>query len=75
MIAIDRPFSAANALPPGRMAPAERRAELCQILALGLIRLRLHQSSRECSEAGESSLHFGRDQSGRVDPTTKGATV
>ncbi len=28
-----------NPLPPDQMTPAERRAELCGLLALGLIRL------------------------------------
>ncbi|MBB5220105.1 hypothetical protein HNP73_000026 [Amaricoccus macauensis] len=28
-----------NPLPPDQMTPAERRAELCRLLALGLVRL------------------------------------
>ena len=34
-----------NPYPASRMSPAERRAELCQILALGLRRLWARQSS------------------------------
>jgi len=32
-----------NALPPDQMTPAQRRAELCGLLALGLIRLQMRK--------------------------------
>ena len=35
-----------NALPPDQMTPAARRAELCGLLALGLIRLRMRETGR-----------------------------
>ena len=33
-----------NAIPPASMTPAERRTELCAMLAAGLLRLRLRHS-------------------------------
>jgi hypothetical protein len=56
----------ANAFSPLHMTPAERRAELCRILALGLVRLIQRQSSELSGCAGESSLHFPPDQSGHA---------
>ena len=41
-----------NPLPPDQMTPAERRAELCGLLALGLVRFRL----RETGEVSDLSL-------------------
>ena len=58
-----------NPLAPIHMTPAERRAELCRILALGLIRLLERQSSELSDKTGESSLHFPPDQSGHATPT------
>jgi hypothetical protein len=58
--------SGANALSPSALSPAERRAELCRILALGLVRLMQQQSSELSDETGESSLHFPPDQSGHA---------
>ena len=45
-----------NPLHPDRMSPAERRAELCRILAAGLIRLRAAKSSPLSADGGESSV-------------------
>lgn len=56
----------ANALSAAAMTPTERRAELCRILALGLVRLIQRQSSGLSDRSGESSLHFPRDQSGHA---------
>ena len=39
-----------NPLPPDQMTPAERRAELCGLLALGLVRLRMRDSASEVSD-------------------------
>jgi hypothetical protein len=58
--------SGANALSAAAMSPAERRAELCRILALGLVRLVQRQSSELSDVTGESSLHFPPDQSGHA---------
>ncbi len=55
-----------NPLSPFHMTPAERRAELCRILALGLVRLLQRQSSELSDGNGESSLHFPPDQSGHA---------
>lgn len=55
-----------NPLAPFHMTPAERRAELCRILALGLVRLMQRQSRELSDETGESSLHFLSDESGHA---------
>jgi hypothetical protein len=52
-----------NPYPATLMSPAERRAELCRLLALGLVRLLARQSSELSAHDGESSLHSGGDQS------------
>jgi hypothetical protein len=57
-----------NPLPPELMTPAERRAELCAILALGLVRLRARRSSQLSKLAGECPLHFPPDRSGHAKP-------
>ena len=43
---------------------AERIAEIGEILALGLVRLRARQSSQREANTGESSLDFVAGQSG-----------
>jgi hypothetical protein len=43
-----------NALLPDQMTPAQRRAELCGLLALGLIRLRM----RERGEVSDQTVDF-----------------
>lgn len=55
-----------NALAPALMSPAERRAELCSLLALGLVRLRLRQSSELSAQEENGSLDFTGDQSGHA---------
>lgn len=52
-----------NPLPPDLMTPAERRAEICCLLALGLIRLRQRDTVQLSDGCGESSLHNSADQS------------
>jgi hypothetical protein len=59
-------MSGPNPLAPALMTPTERRAELCRILALGLVRLLQRQSSEQSDRTGESSLHFPPDQSGHA---------
>lgn len=60
-----------NPLAPALMTPTERRAELCHILALGLVRFLQRQSSELSDRAGESSLHFPPDQSGHATRETR----
>ena len=58
-----------NPLSPFHMSPAERRAEICAILALGLIRLQMRDRPQPSDETGESSLHSPPDQSAHATPT------
>lgn len=51
-----------NPLHPDLMSPAERRAELASLLALGLVRLCMQQSTQLSANIGESSLHTPPDQ-------------
>ena len=60
-----------NPLSPALMSPLERRAALCRILALGLVRLRARQSSKLSGHTGESSLHFPAGQSGHATRETR----
>ena len=55
-----------NPLHPDCLAPLERRAELCRLLALGLVRLKQRQSSELSDGTGESSLHKPPDRSGHA---------
>lgn len=52
-----------NALNPNLMSAAERLAEIGEILAPGLIRLRARQRDAEARRSGESSLDFPGAQS------------
>ena len=56
-----------NSLSPALMTPLERRAALCKLLALGLIRLRQRTYPQHPDETRESSLHLTPDQSGSPD--------
>lgn len=58
-----------NPLSPFLMSPAERRIELCALLALGLIRLRMRDRSEVSGDIGESSLHIQPGQSAHATPT------
>lgn len=51
-----------NPLPPALMTPAERRAELCRLLALGLVRLRQRERGETSDETGEIRLHSPADR-------------
>ncbi len=55
-----------NSLCPNHMAAAERLAEVAEILALGILRLRLRSETPidEHAGSGESSLHFMGAKSG-----------
>ncbi|RUT28370.1 hypothetical protein EMQ25_17220 [Arsenicitalea aurantiaca] len=58
-----------NPLHPRHMSTSERLAALTKILALGLVRLRLAQSSEHLPHDGDSSLRYLPDQSGHATPT------
>jgi hypothetical protein len=55
-----------NPLPPQNMKPLERRAELCRILAFGLVRLRMRENAQRSDADGEFPLHNPTDQSGHA---------
>lgn len=55
-----------NPLHPRHMSSKERLAELCRLLALGVIRLRDRQSSQASAPVGESSLHNPAVRSGHA---------
>ena len=53
-----------NPYSPSLMSPAERRRDLCAILARGLIRLGPRDTAQLSLRTGESSLHASPDESG-----------
>lgn len=61
-----------NALRPGRMTAQERLAEIAEILAAGLSRLKARQSSALSADFRESSLDCAADQSGPANILTDG---
>ena len=63
--------AAMNTLAPGRIPFEERIAEICEILAAGLMRVAARKSSEVCAGSGESSLHFSPDQSGHPTPSRR----
>ena len=63
-----------NPLPPKQMSPAERRAELCRLLASGLLRLRLRDTVQLSEKRGEFPLHNPVDKSGSATPTDRRTT-
>ena len=60
-----------NPLSPSLMTTPERIDAICQILALGLIRMREAKSTSLSADGGESSLHFGANQSGHATPAKR----
>jgi len=60
-----------NALRPDLMSPFERLAEIAEILAAGVVRLRARQSSPLLLSPGESSLDCAGDQSGHANSETE----
>jgi hypothetical protein len=56
-----------NALPADQLTPAERLAELGELLARGVMRLQARKSSRLSADRGDSSVDFLPDQSGHAD--------
>jgi len=59
-------MNGSNPLHPRHMRSLERRAELCRILALGLIRWTKRTCDHEADENGEIPLHKPSDQSGHA---------
>jgi hypothetical protein len=57
-----------NPLSPGQMSANERLAEVAEILACGLIRLRRRKSSPISHDRGEISVDFSVDLRGHVAP-------
>jgi hypothetical protein len=55
-----------NPLSPDLMTPEERIREIAEILALGLIRMRLPKSSPLCADGGERFVDFSPGQSGHA---------
>ena len=66
----DRQLSPNHTAETGRIevSASDRLAEVADILALGLMRLRARKSSELSRHEGESSLHFRVEQSGRGAP-------
>jgi len=62
-----------NGLRPDLMSPPERLAEIAEILAAGLVRLRARQSTPLLPDHGESSLDCAGDQSGHANSETEKA--
>lgn len=60
-----------NPLSPHLMTPSERRAALCRLLALGLVRLHKRQSSELSDKAGDCLLHKLPDQRAHATPTQR----
>jgi hypothetical protein len=57
-----------NPLHPDRMTPAERLDEIAEILAAGLMSLRVRKSSPLSRDPEESSLDFSPNQRGHARP-------
>jgi hypothetical protein len=58
-----------NPLHPDLMTPAERRTELCGLLALGLVRLMQRERGEPSDVAGEIRLHYPADRCRHATPT------
>ncbi len=67
-------MTGANPLHPSHMTATERLAEVAEILAAGLIRLRARKSTPLSAACGESSLDCAADQSSHADILTHGGS-
>jgi hypothetical protein len=56
-----------NAVNPERLSPNERIAEIAEILAAGLMRLKLRKSSHLSAVSGDSLLDCTAHQSSHAD--------
>jgi hypothetical protein len=63
------PIRRSNPLAPSAMTPVERRAELCGLLALGLVRLKLREQGEASDKSGEIRLHCPVDRCRHATPT------
>jgi hypothetical protein len=63
------PIRRPNPLAPSVMTPAERRAELCGLLALGLVRLHQRERGEPFDATGEFRLHYPPDRCRHATPT------
>lgn len=59
-----------NGIAADRLSPAKRLAELAEILAAGLMRLRARKSTPLSPHSGESSLDCAGHQSSHADRLT-----
>lgn len=57
-----------NPLSPFMMTPTERRAELCRLLALGLVRLLMRDEGEVSDDTGERCLHYPTDRCRHATP-------
>ncbi len=60
-----------NPLHSDRLSAAERRTEVCAILAAGLLRLQARRSDGRSRHMPESSLPITQHQSGNANPNTR----
>ena len=60
-----------NALHPDKMTPTERRAALCSLLALALVRFNLKNDLQDTADNGESSLHSPPNQCLHATPMNR----
>ena len=60
--------SGPNPRSPELMSPHERRAELCGLLALGILRLKGEDTAQLGALSGDFPLHNPADQSGTAAP-------
>lgn len=58
-----------NPLHPRHLRPLERRTELCSLLALGLVRLRMREGQEVSDDTGEGCLHYPPDECRHATPT------
>lgn len=64
-------LSGPNPLPPDLMTASERRAELCALLALGLVRLMQRERPEASAATGEFPLHSPPDPSVHATPNSR----
>jgi hypothetical protein len=64
-----------NAFDPNLMTAAERLAEIAEILARGLIRLRARQSRQVSDDHGDSYLDYSANQRGHGPVTNQTETL
>ena len=60
-----------HSLHINQMIAEERLAEICAILARGLVRLRARNASQLSAYRGDSFVDLPPDQSGHAEPTTR----